>query len=71
MKFGFDSLATTRKLPNLKLVLNTDSFNVLIPWKVYCCMFGDDINSHNVRVLHFSLVFFFSRLLTDEALRVL
>jgi len=42
MKLGFDSLAN--KLPNLKLVLTTDSFNVLIPWKVYCYMFEDDIN---------------------------
>ena len=49
MKMGFDSLAS--KLSNLKLVLTTYSFNVLFPWKVYCCMFEDDINSHTVQVL--------------------
>ena len=53
MKLGFDSLAS--KLPKLELVLTTDSFNVLIPWKVYCCVFEDAINSHNVRVLHCSV----------------
>jgi len=51
MKLGFDSL--TGKLPISKLVLATDVRSVFIPWKVYCCMFEDDINSHNVRVLHF------------------
>jgi hypothetical protein len=53
MKLGFDSLAS--KLRNLKLALTTDSFNVLIWWNVYCCMFEDYINSHNVRFLHFSV----------------
>jgi hypothetical protein len=52
MIVGFDSLAS--KLPSLKHVLTTDSFNVLIPWKFYCCMFEGDINSRKVRVLHFS-----------------
>jgi len=42
MKLGFDSLAS--KLPILKLVSAPDAFNVLIPWKVYWCMFEDDIN---------------------------